>query len=142
MGYAREQAGSLSAPPAAHLGFLPTHQMLTFHADGRGGFVTLSPTGGRSGMRAVRLVDSLGIEYWVEYRSATGQDAWLGDADANYFRPDQGVLVRTGELMPRHSLLLDATPPVVRWLRLRSRDAADGHRSPGRRRVHPLGEDG
>ena len=111
MGYSWEQIGSLSAPHADQLGLLPAGQKFTFTATGRGGTVTLYPVSGRSGIRAVRLVDSIGIEYWVESRTATGQDAWLADASTNPYLLDEGVLVRSSELMPDASLLLDATPP-------------------------------
>jgi hypothetical protein len=111
MGYSWGQMGSLSAPHADQLGFLPAGQRFTFTAGGRGGVVTLSPTSGRTGMRAVRLVDSLGYEYWVESRTATGRDAWLGNASTNPYLLDDGVLVRSSELMPDASLLLDPSPP-------------------------------
>jgi hypothetical protein len=111
MGYSWDEIGTLSAPQADRLGFLPSAQQFTFTAGGRGGYVTLAPAGGRSGMRAVRLVGTGGVDYWVEYRSAVGQDAWLGDPSANLPDLHQGLQVRSTELMPDLSMLLDATPP-------------------------------
>ena len=71
--------------------------------------MTLAPISGRSGTRAVRLTDAEGVAYWLEYRTATDRDAWLGTA-ANRFRLQTGVLLRRAEGLPDTSVLLDGTP--------------------------------
>jgi hypothetical protein len=70
--------------------------------------------GTTGGKRTVLLGASDGYTYWLEYRSAVGQDAWLGTT-ANAPRLDQGVLLHIEGDGPSGqygdtSLLLDATP--------------------------------
>jgi hypothetical protein len=103
MGRSDGGLGSLHAMHAAQLGVLPPEQVFTFDYSDRGGFVTLSPISGRTGIRAVRLVDSEGYEYWVEYRSATGRDAWYVN---DYSLAQPGVVIRSDELWPEASLLV------------------------------------
>ncbi|MGY1849148.1 reprolysin-like metallopeptidase, partial [Blastococcus sp. SYSU DS1021] len=110
MGASWHQVGSLNAPHAARLGFLPSSAAQVVPASGSGGTFTLTPMGGRSGLRVLAL-DTESGRYWVEYRAAVGRDAWLADPAANFdLRP--GVLVRVDGPGPTSdtSLLLDATP--------------------------------
>ena len=77
--------------------------------------MTLAPLAGGTGLRALRLVDAEGVAYWLEFRAATGRDAWLGTRD-NVYRLDAGVLLRRTGQFPDTSLLLDGTPgPAGRW---------------------------
>ncbi|WNV74828.1 reprolysin-like metallopeptidase [Geodermatophilus sp. DSM 44513] len=115
MGASWDSVGSLSAPQAAQLGVLPADAQLPVAAGGPATPVTLAPLSARSGTRAVRLTDATGGTYWLELRTATGRDAWLGSAD-NRFALDAGVLLRRTGGMPDTALLLDGTPsPAARW---------------------------
>ncbi|MBB3084797.1 hypothetical protein [Geodermatophilus sabuli] len=109
MGVSWDQLGSLGAPHAARLGLLPPGAVPTVSAAAPAGQFLLSPLGARTGSRAVRLLDGDGDEYWLEYRSATGQDSWLGTA-ANRRRLESGVVLRLARDGNDTSLLLDATP--------------------------------
>jgi hypothetical protein len=109
MGVSWAQLGSLNAAQAARLGVLPAAQQRSLTVrDGAAG-VTLAPISGRSGTRAVRLTDAEGVDYWLEYRTATDRDSWLGTA-ANRYRLQTGVLLRRAEGLPDTSVLLDGTP--------------------------------
>lgn len=112
MGASWEQIGSLNALQADRLGVLPDDAVRTVRASDAGAEVTLAPLSG-DGIRAVRLVDARGREYWLELRTATGQDSWLGDRD-NRFHLEAGVLVRRSGQWPHASLLLDPTPRAGR----------------------------
>ena len=123
MGASYDQVGSLSAPQANLIGVLPSDQVvdLSGHAPGTS-TVTLTPMGVHTGKRAIKLGASDGVTYWLEYRSAVGQDAWLGNATANTAHLDQGVLIRAESSAFEDasygdtSLLLDATPsPQAQW---------------------------
>ena len=116
MGVSWEQVGSLNAAQAALLGVLPSAQVQTVQASGTGAQIALSSLSGRSGTRAVRLVDSAGTQYWLEFRPAAGRDLWLGPAGTNRFGLQPGVLVRRSSSSSDTSLLLDATPsPATGW---------------------------
>jgi hypothetical protein len=108
MGASWSETGSLNAAQAARLGLLPGAEQ-TFTADGSGGTVTLAPLSGRSGTRALRLTGPSGLDYWLEYRTASGRDTWLGSA-ANVYRLEEGVLLRRAGGLPDTSVLLDGTP--------------------------------
>jgi hypothetical protein len=110
MGSSWGRVGSLNAAQAQLLGVLPSPQRLTVQASGAGGVFTLAPFSGRAGVRTIRLVDAEGVDYWVEYRTATGRDDWLGSAGTNPYGLQPGVLLRRGGPSPDTSLLLDATP--------------------------------
>ncbi len=117
MGVSWDQVGSLNAPHAARLGFLPPSAQQTVSASEPGGTVTVTPMGSRSGIRVLALTAGNGKRYWVEYRAPAGRDAWLADPAASYgLLP--GVLVRTDGAGPRSdsSLLLDGTPSAqAQW---------------------------
>ena len=75
----------------------------------------VGPLAGRAGTRALRLTDAEGVDYWLECRSPTGRDAWLGTG-ADGRRLDTGVLLRRAGTMPNTSVLLDGTPgPASGW---------------------------
>lgn len=110
MGVSWRQLGSLNAPQAAWLGVLPAADLRSFEADDEPDPVTLAPLGTRTGPRAVRLTDAEGAAYWLEYRAATGADAWLGRAATNPYGLETGVLLRREAEFPDTSLLLDGSP--------------------------------
>ena len=115
MGFSWGQLGALNAAQAARLGVLPDdrQQALTAADDAAG--VTLAPLSGTTGTRALRLTDAEGVDYWLEYRTATGRDAWLG-ASTNAYRLQTGVLLRRAGNLPDTSVLLDGTPaPTAGW---------------------------
>jgi uncharacterized protein with LGFP repeats len=115
MGSSWEQTGSLNVVQSAQLGVLPPAARVDLTADGAGATVTLSPVSGRSGTRAVRLVDAGGRQHWLELRTAGGRDGWLSTA-ANWPGLDTGVLLRRAGATPDTSLLLDGTPsPASGW---------------------------
>ena len=113
MGVSWGQLGSLNAAQAARLDVLPGRSACSrcrCRAPAR--TVTLAPLAGRTGTRAVRLTDADGVDYWLEYRTPTARDAWLGAA--NPYRLDSGVLLRqAGTTLPDTSLLLDGTPSAA-----------------------------
>jgi len=110
MGVSWSQLGSLSAPQAARLGVLPAAAMRSLGVADDAAPVVLAPTGTRTGTRAVRLTDAEGTAYWLEYRAATGADAWLGSAASNPYGLQTGVLLRREAEFPDTSVLLDGTP--------------------------------
>src|SRR3954470_4728861 len=109
MGVSWGELGTLNALQASRLKVLPAGAQQSLSVDGAAGTVTLSPLSGRTGIRGLRLTDSTGAEYWLEYRAATGQDAWLASSD-NRYGLDSGVLVHRAGSFPDTSLLLDGTP--------------------------------
>jgi hypothetical protein len=114
MGVSWDRTGSLTAAQAARLGVLPAAATQTVPAGSGARTVTLAPLGSGDGTRAVRLPDAGGTDYWLEYRTPVGPDAWL-DSD-NRYRLDSGVLLHRGGAMPDTSLLLDGTPsPAAGW---------------------------
>jgi hypothetical protein len=122
MGASSDRLGSLSAPQANLIGVLPGDQVadLSGHTPGTT-TVSLTPMGVHSGTRAIKLGASDGVTYWLEYRSAVGQDSWLGTA-SDTAHLDQGVLIRAESSAFEDasygdtSLLLDATPsPQSLW---------------------------
>ncbi|MCF6735331.1 hypothetical protein [Blastococcus sp. KM273129] len=101
--------GSLNAPQAALLGVLPTGTP-SFSAGAATTRFTLSPVGSRTGTRAVRLVDADGVVYWLEYRTPTGRDSWLGTS-TNWPGLQSGVQLREStDALGDTSWLLDGTP--------------------------------
>lgn len=109
MGVSWGQLGSLNVAQAARLGVLPAAERQDVPLRGGTATVTLSPLSGRTGTRAIRMVDADGTAYWLEYRTPTGQDSWLGTPDDLYGLESGVLLHRTGAL-PDTSLLLDGTP--------------------------------
>ncbi|MGY1682860.1 hypothetical protein [Geodermatophilus sp. SYSU D01176] len=116
MGVSWDEVGSLSAPHADLLGVLPAAAAPTLAAGAATTEFLLAPVGARTGTRAVRLDDGDGDVYWLEYRTATGRDAFLGTA-ANWPELQTGVLVRLvgGNDGENTSFLLDGTPPQEAW---------------------------
>ena len=116
MGYSWDQVGTLNAPQAARLGFLPAAEQATMTAGAGTTTWTLVPVSSATGTRAVRLVDAAGTAYWLEYRQASGRDAWLGSSALNWPGVQSGVTVRRGAGQPDTSLLLDPTPSAsAQW---------------------------
>jgi hypothetical protein len=112
MGVSWDRLGSLNAAQAARLGVLPGASVSSLSVQSGSSTVTLAPLAGRAGTRAVRLTDAEGFDYWLEYRTATARDAWLGSK--NSYRLDTGVLLRqAGRSLPDTSLLLDGTPSAA-----------------------------
>jgi hypothetical protein len=116
MGASWSQLGSLNAPQAAHLGLIPAGQQQELSVWGSGASVTLSPLAGRTGVRALRLTDATGTDYWLEYRTAADRDAWLGTS-ANHFHLESGVLLHRAQALTTDvadtSLLFDGTPSAA-----------------------------
>jgi hypothetical protein len=109
MGVSWEQIGSLNAPHAARLDLLPADERVQVNTWSPAASYVLAPASAASGLRAVELVDPHGVRYWLEYRQAGGQDAWLSTT-ANWPALDEGVTLRRGAGGADTSLLLDGTP--------------------------------
>ena len=117
MGDSWEEMGALNAAQQALLGVVPTAEYrgvpgLRFTWD-----ETVNPTGTPGGTRIVQLPAPGAWGYWLEYRTAAGQDSWLGDS-RNAWGLDQGVILHMPgafDLGPDRdtSLLLDATPSAA-----------------------------
>ena len=73
---------------------LPAAQVQSLTVQGAAATITLAPLAG-TGTRALRLTDADGVDYWLEYRTATGRDAWLGTGD-DLRALGAGVLLRQG----------------------------------------------
>jgi hypothetical protein len=115
MGISWEQVGSLNAPHSARLGVLPGAETVTVSFGSPTTHYTLSPAGADTGTRAIRLVDTDGDEYWLEYRAAVGQDSWL-DSWLNWPDLESGLQLRLAAEGDDTSLLLDPTPsPASAW---------------------------
>jgi hypothetical protein len=115
MGTSWDNVGSLVAPHAARLGLLPAAATADVVAGADTREHTLSPAGLRSGTRALRLTDADGDVYWLEYRTSTGRDRWLGTT-ADWRRLETGVLLRRASTGGHSSLLLDTSPSAsTQW---------------------------
>ncbi|MCZ2822362.1 hypothetical protein O2V63_18635, partial [Modestobacter sp. VKM Ac-2977] len=110
MGISWSQLGTLSTVHQGQLGVLPAGQRIDVTMDTLAGDHLLSPVGGGSGTRAIKLTTSSGGAYWLEYRTAVGRDSWLGSS-ANSVGLEQGVVLRRANPgAANSSLLLDPTP--------------------------------
>jgi hypothetical protein len=115
MGVSGPWVGALNAPQAARMGVLPVGQQVAVTAPATSAVHTLSPYAARTGTRAIKLTDAAGVIYWLEYRTATDQDAWLATS-TNYYGLQQGVQLRRAQTGQSTSLLLDPTPsPSSGW---------------------------
>jgi hypothetical protein len=112
MGASWSRLGSLNAPQAAALGVLPANAAQDLSVWGEAATVTLTPLAGRTGTRALRLTDAAGVDYWLEYRTGAGRDAWL-TSDTGVHGLEAGVLLRRAGAFPDTSLLLDPTPSTA-----------------------------
>ncbi|MGF1646423.1 MAG: Gmad2 immunoglobulin-like domain-containing protein [Kineosporiaceae bacterium] len=102
MGISWGRLGSLAGPHAERLSLLPSTGRVTVTEPIR---VRLTPMAS-DGLRVARINDPGGT-YYVEYRTAAGQDAWL---TGNWRGLDAGVLVRrVNPGNTRESLLLDGS---------------------------------
>ena len=107
MGISWENLGSLSTAHAFRLGLLSATTVATARGPLR---VTLRPVSTRVGVRTLRVVDPSGSTYVIEYRPASGADAWLSTS-ADWRGLDPGVLLRRiNPEDPTQTLLLDPTP--------------------------------
>jgi hypothetical protein len=106
MGVSWDRLGTLSTAQAYRLGVLGPDGVSTVRGPAR---VTLTAVSLHAGLRSLRIRTASGEVYTVEYRPASGDDAWLAD---NWRGLRPGVLVRRddpdGE--PGETLLLDASP--------------------------------
>jgi len=110
MGVSWDQLGSLSTFHAQRLGVLAAGQISTVTASS---LVTLRPVSGHTGLVSLRVDDPDGGRYVVEYRPASGRDAWLANDSQNWPGLRQGVLIRRVDPTDdAESLLLDGTPTV------------------------------
>jgi uncharacterized protein with LGFP repeats len=109
MGVSWSQVGSLSAVQAARLGVLPAAATATVTSTSPVTTVTLAPVASATGTRALQLRTPTAV-YWLEYRQADGQDAWLSDSSRNWPRLQSGVVLRRASSGSDTSLLLDGTP--------------------------------
>ncbi|MGY2066874.1 reprolysin-like metallopeptidase [Blastococcus sp. SYSU DS0619] len=115
MGASWARFGALNAVQASALGVLSGDAERTVQVGEAATSVTLAPLAGRTGVRALRLVDAEGTAYWLELRAAAGRDGWLATRD-NVYRLDAGVLLHRAGRFPDTSLLLDGTPgAAARW---------------------------
>jgi hypothetical protein len=115
MGVSWGPVGSLNAPHAARLGVLPSGTVPTIRAGAPPAQYALAPVGARTGTRALRLVDTDGDVYWLEYRTPVGRDSWL-ETHENWLYLQTGVQVRLATAGDDTSLLLDGTPtPAAQW---------------------------
>ena len=106
---------------------LPAGRVVALAAGAPATTVTLSPVASASGVRALRLTDGTGAEYWVELRLPSGRDDWLGTS-RDVFGLGAGVLLRQTGSGQHTSLLLDTTPsPAAGW----SSDSRVALRTPG-----------
>jgi hypothetical protein len=107
MGTSWEHLGSLSTAHAFRLGLLGKGAVTTTRTPLR---AVLRPVATRTGLRSLRVVAPDGSTYVVEYRPASGLDAWVGGA-TDWRKLAPGVLVRRVDPAdPSQILLLDATP--------------------------------
>ncbi|WP_155858837.1 reprolysin-like metallopeptidase [Candidatus Blastococcus massiliensis] len=113
MGASWKHLGSLSAPQAALLGALPASGTRHLGVHDAPESLLLAPLATGSGTRAIRLTDAEGTDYWLEYRSATRQDSWLGSPAENRYGLDSGVLLRRSATFPDTAVLLDGTPAAA-----------------------------
>jgi hypothetical protein len=110
MGVSWSETGSLNVPQAARLGLLPPGETVSLTPSTAAAGYTLAPVSAASGTRALRLVATDGTVYWVEYRDATGQDAWLSSPSRNWPGLQRGVTVRRSAEGADTALLLDPSP--------------------------------
>jgi hypothetical protein len=116
MGASWTQVGSLSAAQSANVALLPPTRVVVDQVAGH--FepdVELAPYGGSGALyaRALEIVDPLTSNaYFLEYRTATGQDAYLADASADLPGLRAGLQLRRVESTSDaySSVLLDGSP--------------------------------
>ncbi|SCX47518.1 D-mannose binding lectin, partial [Klenkia marina] len=109
MGISWDQVGTLNAAQAARLGLLPSSEQVALTTSNATTTVTLVPVAASSGTRAIKLTAADGTVYYLEYRQASGRDAWLGDS-RNAYGLTSGVVLRRASSGANTSLLLDGSP--------------------------------
>ena len=102
--------GSLNVAQANLIGLLPDPavQVVTTWGSKVGRTYTLQPLGGRTGVRALKIIDHEEV-YWLEYRTAVGNDAWLA-TPSNTQGLQTGVLAHiTSDFVGTSALLKAST---------------------------------
>jgi hypothetical protein len=99
--------GSLNVAQADSIGLLPDAAVEVVNTWGSkvARTYTLQPLGGRTGQRGLKIIDG-DEDYWLEYRTAVGADAWLATS-SNSHALQTGVLVHLDSDFAGTSLLLD-----------------------------------
>jgi hypothetical protein len=110
MGTSWNQLGSLSVLQAATIGLLPPAEVAEVGSAGPPVAVALSPVSSPGGTRAVRLIAADGTDYWAEWRTPAGQDAWLANRTLNRPGLQDGIVLRRAADGADSSLLLDGSP--------------------------------
>jgi uncharacterized protein with LGFP repeats len=113
MGFSWDRVGSLNVVQTSRL--VPV-QLRAVELTSPAETITIAPVSQRAGVRAAVLKTSHPFaHYWLEYRPAAGQDAWL----ASVPELEAGVLLRRDDSQvggSDASLLLDASPsPQAAW---------------------------
>ncbi|MGY1703285.1 LGFP repeat-containing protein [Geodermatophilus sp. SYSU D00697] len=104
--------GSINTVQRDSVGLLPAARRVDLTADSAPRDLTLAPVSAASGVIAVRITSG-GTRYYLEYRGASGQDAWLaGGSSTNWWGLQAGVTVRKAgtRSLGHGSYLLDPTP--------------------------------
>ncbi|MGY1811922.1 reprolysin-like metallopeptidase, partial [Blastococcus sp. SYSU D00820] len=119
MGISWDQVGSVNAPQLDVLGpssvWTEGRDWIRIGTGSPTQYVTLAPMSSAGLIRAVRLDAGGGQTYWLEYRAASGRDAWLGTT-GNWPRLQTGVLLHRSSTGSNTSLLYDPTPsPQTSW---------------------------
>ncbi len=116
MGASGGPVGSLNTVHAARLGVLPSGSSPQITPGAPTTDYTVAPLETRTGTRALRFTEADGDEYWLEYRTPTGRDAWLGTPES-WPGLQSGVLLRrVVDVKGDTSFLLDPTPsPQSGW---------------------------
>lgn len=104
---------SLNVVQANYLGVLPPAEVTDLSGFRGTRDIVLTPVSGVGGTRAVRLQSTAdGTTVWLEYRSATGADSWLGDPSINTHGVQTGVLVQAEAIDASASIIFDPSPSV------------------------------
>lgn len=113
MGAPGEHPGSLNVVQANYLGVLPSTEVVDLSGLRGTRDITLTPVSSVGGTRAVRYESTVtGQKLWLEYRSAAGQDSWLGDPSTNTRDVQTGVLVQRESFTGSASTIYDPTRSV------------------------------
>jgi hypothetical protein len=111
MGSSWEQIGSLSTAHAEQLGVIGAGLSTVTTPTS----ATLVPLGTLAGLRGLKVLDPSGAVYYVEYRTAGGQDAWLSDTSKNWRGLKAGITVRRLDPDdPSQTLLIDPSVTTPR----------------------------
>ena len=110
MGATWDHVGSLSALHQRRIGVLPLSRVHQVSVTAPTRNYDLAPIGTRTGFAGIRLAWG-DLVYFLEYRTATGQDTWLDELVTGQPPLQPGVLLRVEDSADGDtSLLLDGTP--------------------------------